>query len=152
MCGHAEACVDKYLELAGKDKSSLKSVPTPNIDDHQLTDGDLDTKGVLAPVCARIVLKALYLARMNRVDCLYAVNMLAREVTRWNVACDKRLHKLMCYIHHTTSWTQACWVGDRPEDCFLALFCDAGFATDLADSKSTSGCVLVLVGPHTWVQ
>ncbi len=42
-------------------------------------------------------------------------------------------------------------VGDKAEDCFLALFCDASFAGDLRDSKSTSGALLVLVGPRTWV-
>ena len=51
MCGHAEACVEKYLELAEKDRASLKLVPTPTIDDHQLSDGDLDDNtGVVAPV------------------------------------------------------------------------------------------------------
>lgn len=151
MCGHAEACVDKYLGLAGTDKASLKPVATPTIDDHHLSDEDVNTTGALAPVYARVVLKAFYLARKYRIDCPYAVSMLAREVTRWNVACDKRLHRLMRYIPHTTNWIQFCWVGDKLEDCFLALFCDSGFAADLKDLKSTSGAVLVLVGPRTWV-
>ena len=34
MCGHAEQCVERYLELSGKDVSTLKKVPTPCIDDH----------------------------------------------------------------------------------------------------------------------
>ena len=41
-------------------------------------------------------------------------------------------------------------VGDNPEDCYLMLFCDASFAGDLRDSKSTSGSVLCLVGPRTF--
>ena len=44
-----------------------------------------------------------------------------------------------------------CWVGDDPKDCQLALFADASFASWLADSKSTSGCILVLMGPNTYV-
>ena len=82
---------------------------------------------------------------------MYAVNALAREVTRWNVACDKRLHRLISYIHHYQDWVQTCWVGDRPEDCILALFSDASFAGDLGDSKSTSGSFLAIIGPNTWV-
>ena len=31
------------------------------------------------------------------------------------------------------------------------MFVDASFAGDLADSKSTSGAIVVLVGPNTWV-
>ena len=41
----------------------------------------------------------------------------------------------------------------RPEasaDLELHLFCDADLAGDVNDSKSTSGGLLVLVGPHTW--
>jgi hypothetical protein len=37
------------------------------------------------------------------------------------------------------------------EKCKLALFCDASFAGDLRDSKSTSGAFLCLVGPNTFV-
>ena len=34
MTGHAEQCVDRYLELSGSPESSLKKVATPSIDDH----------------------------------------------------------------------------------------------------------------------
>ena len=80
---------EKYLELANLNKSSLRAVPTPCLDDHQLAPEDFEKKRKLSPVCARIVLKVLYLARMNRPDSLWTVNILAREVTKWNVACDK---------------------------------------------------------------
>ena len=86
-----------------------------------------------------------------RCDTLWAVNSLAREVTRWNTACDKRLHRLISYLHHTSDWTQVCWVGDHPDDCNVAVFVDAGFAGDIHDSKSTTGAFVVLIGPHTFV-
>ena len=54
-------------------------------------------------------------------------------------------------IDCTQKWSQLCFVGDNPEDCWLALFCDASFAADLVDSKSTSGVYLCLVGPRTFV-
>ena len=88
---------------------------------------------------------------MNRPDLLWAVNSLAREITKWNKACDKRLHRLIAYLRSTSNWVQKCWVGDPPEDCWLAMFCDASFAGDLRDSKSTSGMYLCLVGPNTFV-
>lgn len=77
--------------------------------------------------------------------------MLAREVTKWNVACDKRLHRLINYLNSTTEWVLVCFVGDAPDKCRLALFCDASFAGDLRDIKSTSGGFLCLVGPNTFV-
>ena len=54
-------------------------------------------------------------------------------------------------MHTTREWSQANWVGDHPEHTSLALFCDASFAADIRDSKSTSAAYLVLIGPHTYV-
>ena len=47
MTGHAASCVDKYLELASQEASSLKYVAHPCIDDHMLNDDDLNTNGSL---------------------------------------------------------------------------------------------------------
>ena len=88
---------------------------------------------------------------MGRPDLLWAVNSLAREVTRWTVACDRRLHRLVSYLHHTKHFCQVCYVGDQPKDLRLLLYTDASFAGDLKDSKSTTGAYIVLAGPHTFV-
>ena len=66
MRGHAQGCVDRYLELSGKKKSDLKMVSTPNMDDHALTEADFVEKGLLSEIAAKAVLKILYLARMGR--------------------------------------------------------------------------------------
>ena len=151
MCGHAEQCVEKYLELAKTNISALKPVSTPCLDDHQIAPEDFEAKGVLSDVASKIVLKCLYLARIGRPDILWTVNSLAREVTKWSAACDQRLFRLICYLHCTKKWVQAAWIGDKIEDCYLACFCDASFAGDLRDSKSTTGALLCLVGPQTFV-
>ena len=78
MHGHAEQCVQKYLELAKLPASALRTYTTSCIEDYQLSPEDLTTKGKLAAECARIVLKALFLASMNRSDILWSVNTLAR--------------------------------------------------------------------------
>ena len=85
MHGHAERCVSKYCELADVAEASLRKVATPNLDDHQLQPEDFETKGKLSNIASRIVLTALFFARMARPDCLWTVNVLAREVMRWNV-------------------------------------------------------------------
>ena len=130
--------------------TSLKSVATPCIDDHQLSQEDFTTKGELAPIAARVVLTALYVARLNRHDLLWAVNTLARQVTKWNQGCDKRLHRLISYMYHTQDYVTTSHVGDPPDKCVLALFVDASFAGDLQDSKSTTGGYMVLLGPNTY--
>ena len=150
MFGHVKQSVERYLELSGKTEDSLKKVPTPCIDDHQIPPEEFEVKGHLSPVAARVVLKALYVARIARYDIMWAVNMLAREVTRWTAACDRRLHRLISYMHHTVEHAQTCFVGDPPSKCWLTLFSDASFAGDLRDSKSTSGGLLCLVGPNTF--
>ena len=150
MIGHTTSAVDKYLNLAGKNVTTLKKVSTPCIDDHQLSADDNINKGELAPIAAKIVLTALYVARLNRHDLLWAVNTLARQVTKWTVGCDKRLHRLISYMYHTKDYVTTSYVGDSPDKCTLALFVDASFAGDLADSKSTTGGYLVLTGPNTF--
>ena len=79
MKGHAEQCVEKYLELSKKTIDSIKQVATPCIDDHQLSPEGMITKGALASVAACIVLKVLYLARVARPDLLWSVDVFARE-------------------------------------------------------------------------
>ena len=42
-------------------------------------------------------------------------------------------------------------MGDKPSDVIVALYVDAGFGGDLTDSKSTTGAMLCLMGPQTFV-
>ena len=44
-------------------------------------------------------------------DILWSVNKLARSITKWTKACDKRLNRLISYIHHTCEYKQYCHVG-----------------------------------------
>ena len=78
--------------------------------------------GQLSTVCSQIVLKCLYLARIVRPDILWSVNKLARAVTKWTQACDKRLARLISHIHHTSEYRQYCYVGNTAQHCRLALF------------------------------
>ena len=92
--------------------------------------------------------KCLWLARIGRPDILWPMNKLARSITKWTTACDKRLNRLLSYIHHTYECKQYCFVGDTAKQCRLGLFQDSDFAGDLEDSKSTSGgtlCVLEVI-------
>ena len=77
--------------------------------------------------------------------------IVARSITKWTKACDKRLNRLISYIHHTCGKRQYCHVGNTAKQCRLGLFQDSDFAGDLEDSKSTSGGTLCIFGSHTFV-
>ena len=70
---------------------------------------------------SQIFLKCLNLARIGRPDILWSVNKLARGVTKWTRACDKRLARLLSYIHHTSDQRQYCRVGNTAQHCQIFL-------------------------------
>ena len=151
MRGFMEQCVELYWELTEKKVESLRSTATPSLDDHLLTAEDQVERGALAPIAAKVLMKVLYGTRMCRPDLLFAVCSLAREVTRWTRACDKRLRRLISYIQGTKTLSLYSTVGDPLEKCRLLLYSDADFAGNNADlSKSTSGLFLVMAGPNTF--
>ena len=151
MEGHAKKFVDRYCELANKTTQQLYKVSTPCIDEHHFKEEELKSVGELSHVCSQIVLKCLYMARIGRPDILWSVNKLARSITKWTKACDKRLNRLISYIHHACEYKQYCYVGNTAKQCRLGLFQDSDFAGDLEDSKPTSGGTLCVFGSHTFV-
>ena len=151
MAGHAKKCVERYCELANKTTQQLYKVSTPCIDDHHFKEEETKSVGDFSCACSQIVQKCLYLARIGRPDILWSVNKLARSITKWTKACDKRLNRLISYIHHTCEYKRYCHVGNTAKQCRLELFQDSDFAGDLEDSKSTSGGTLCIFGSHTFV-
>ena len=101
-------CVGRYCQLANKTTQQLYKVSTPCLDDHHFKEEELKSVGELSKVCSQIVLKCLYLARIGRPDFLWSVNKLARSITKWTKACDKRLSRLISYIHYTSEYKQYC--------------------------------------------
>ena len=77
---------------------------------------------------------------------LWSVNKLAKSITKWTKACDKRLNPLISYIHHTCEYKQYCYAGNTAEQCRLGLFQDSDFAGDLEDLKIHFGWNIV----HFW--
>ena len=148
MEGHAKKCVERYCELANKTTQQLYKVSTPCVDDHHFKEEEMKSLGELSQVCSQIVLKCLYFARIGRPDILWSVNKLARSITKWTKACDKRLNRLISYFHHTCEYKQYCHVGNTATQCRLGLFQDSDFARDLEDSKPTLEDVF---GSHIFV-
>ena len=122
MAGHAKKCVERYCELANKTTQQLYKVSTPCIDDHHFKEEETKSVGELSNTCSQIVLKCLYLTRIGRPDILWSVNKLARSITKWTKACDKRLNRLISNIHHTCEYKQYFHVGNTAKQCRLGLF------------------------------
>ena len=152
MEGHAKKCAERYFELVNKTTQQLYKVSTPCIDDNHFKEEELKSVWELSKVCSQIVLKYLYLTRTGRLDIRWSVNKFARSITKWTKACDKRLNRLISYIHHSCEYKQYCYVGNTVKQCRLGLFQDSDFAGDLEDSKSTSGGTSCVFGSHTFVQ
>ena len=152
MEGHAKKCAERYCELANRTTQQLYKVSTPCIDDHHFKEEELKSVGELSTkVSSQIVLKCLYLARIGRPDILWSVNKLARSMTKWTKACDKRLNRLISNIRHTCAYRHSCHVGNTAKQCRLGLFQDYDFSGDLEDSKSTSSGTLRVIGSRTFV-
>ena len=107
-------------------------VATSCIDDHKLKEEEIGSVGELSNVCSQIFM-CLCLARIGRNDVLWSVNKLARAITKWTRAFDKRLARLISYIHHTSEFKQNCHVGNSAKQCRLGLFQDSDFAGDSED-------------------
>ena len=103
--------------------------------------------GRLKSIAAKVLMKLFYAARLARFDLLRAIANLARYVTKWRPEHDRRLHRLMCYVHSTLSFRQTGWVGDEMSAANLHLYADANFGGSCG--RSTTGVQMNVEGPHT---
>ena len=103
--------------------------------------------GRLSLVAARILMKVFYAARVARLDLYRAISGLTRHLTRWTEECDRRLHRLMSYVHCTLSHRMAGWIGDQPEDLDLHVYADANFG--VTGGKATTGVHMNIEGLHS---
>ena len=105
--------------------------------------------GQLQPIAARVLMKVLYAARMCRFDLLRAVCGLATKITRWTASCDKRLHRLMSYIHSSLDVRLTGWVGCDATLIRPHLYTDADLAGCADTQRSTNGVYQCLRGPNS---
>ena len=74
---------------------------------------------------------------------------LACCVTKWDKDCDRKLHRLMCYIYSTKHHRQVGFVGQEEHEVNPVLYTDADFAGDPETMRSTSGVHLDVSGIAT---
>ena len=151
MSDFLKSCVDAYCELAKVNVSSLSKVSTPFIGSKVARPvvNEEEPKGRLQTIAAKVLMKILFAARMARYDLLRATQSLASRVSKWSTECDGALHRLVSYIHCSRDLKMRGFIGDKFSDCRLWLFADADWAGEY-DSHSTTGCIMILVGPNTY--
>ena len=152
MSAFLGSCVEAYCTLAGVKPEALNKAQTPFNESglaKPLLEED-EKPGRLQPIASKVLMKVLFAARMARYDLLRATQSLASRVTKWSADCDLALHRLISYINTTKdSLFLEGFIGDDFENCQLWLFADADWGGE-KDSKSTSGCSMILVGPNTY--
>ena len=99
---------------------------------------------------ASIIMTTMYAARMAKPELSRCVQMMATQLTRWTDVEDKKLHRMMSYLHGRSSDALVGFIADPPELLRLAIFADSDFAGDRSDFKSTSGVFVALVGPQSF--
>ena len=147
MTEFIDNCCELYETLS---KRKLKPAASPYVNDGSLTDSDWDVKGSLSAEASRILMKVLWCARLARPDLNKAISDLTRRLTCWSVADDKRLHRLMSYLYGSRKFTLKGYIGDPPELLRLCCYTDADHCSAQEDTKSTSGMIMTLEGPHSW--
>jgi len=145
------SCVDRYKELTGTVYMRHASTPflpertAPDSSDGWQPTAEVDpdaaeqalreataaeTGNQLKPYAAKVLMKLLYAARYARLDLLRAVCHLAQYISKWDEHCDRRLHRLICYVHSTYHVRMTGWIGDSAEHLAPHLFADADFTGD----------------------
>ncbi len=153
-CAHTFAPT-VFKDLDELNKNNKKEVPTGTAlgngedppcggDSAVLTKPSI--KGRLAEHAACILMQCLYGARMARFDLLRAITSLACQLTRWTPECDRKLHRLMCYIHSSKHLRMFGYVGNNLEEVQPHLFADADFAGCATTQRFTSGLHLCIRG------
>ena len=140
-------CVSLYEELSGV---QAKPFRTPNCDEGSLVASNDETRGQLAGVAARLVMKLMWLCRIGRPDVMIGVVQCAKHVTCWSLNDDKRIQRIVGYLKSTSDYAHVIKISDVPSDLSLSLYCDADFGGDVKDMKSTSGFVLAIEGENSF--
>ena len=82
--------------------------PLSYLEEATLPLDDYDTQGALQHCAAKLIMKAYWLARLNRPDLLRALNELSRRITRWSRNDDRKLHRVMAYLHFSQKFRLKC--------------------------------------------
>ena len=100
MIDYVGQAVGLYNSTKGSSDWPLR--PSVHYPWYEPTQHEIETlgiqPGIFGPNAASLLMKALYCARMVRMDICYSINTLSRYITKWNALCDKQLRHLYSYL------------------------------------------------------
>ena len=124
-------------------------MPTPWVDPTavELADAAMQKPGVCKERAASLLMKALYLARMVRLDLNWVMNTISRQVTKWTVLQDRQICRLYGYLMATVELElhSTVFPGDLG-NVKLEGYPDADLAGAFDSARSTSGGFVGLAG------
>ena len=135
-------CAKRGLENIRNEKDAL-------FDPNQRGAKNDEGEGQLSSMAAMMLMTILYSTRVARFDLFKIIAFLAKRITRWDAKCDRRLHRLMCFVWSTIDDQMVGWIGDEPHVLGLHLFCDASLTECPYTMRSTSGVHLDVQGPNS---
>ena len=96
---YALQTVDLYKSITGV--NNIKPAATPFAPKDSILEQDKVFRSELAPYACKILIKALWLGRLARPYIVKPINDLATKVQFWIRGEDKKLLRLIQYIHAT---------------------------------------------------
>jgi hypothetical protein len=145
MQGYLEQAI-KDFRTAAEDNKPFHPVESPFLteDRSQLVE---DAKpGKLALGAQSSLPKLLYAARLARPDLVFAINLLSRNLTKWQTYHDRALRRLFAYVNTSLALRLTGSIGAGTLG--IDMFCDADHAGDLDTAKSTSGMILYVTSSN----
>jgi hypothetical protein len=140
------SAVEIYVETTGNKVHAVDTPYVPEVSPLQWQELT-SSPGKHGKSAAMFLMKLLYGARMCRPDLCVAVQRLAAQVTRWSGECDRRLHRLYCYVFGSAALSLSGSLNESDKSCLrLVAWPDADLNGDVMSSKSTSGFFLELAG------
>ncbi|KAH9078212.1 hypothetical protein Ae201684P_019303 [Aphanomyces euteiches] len=124
--------------------AQVKSQPTPIGVGHGFYD-EGDESEMSQTELREIVGSFLWLAGSTRPDISVAVNMLARHVSNHNVNHERGAKRILRYLAGTMD-VGLLLIPNTEKDIKSDIFCDADWAGNKTNRRSTSGCLMTVNG------
>jgi len=131
---------ENYENVTGLKLKYVESPFVPIIDGKQL-DKLMATPGQLGPHAASFLMKLLFGVRMALPFISVPVQRLSRYITKWTAECDRRLHRLFCFVYSFHDWVLTAKVREcnNVAELVIELWPDSDLNGDIMHTKSTSG-------------
>ena len=152
MTGYSNGIVDKTRTVYsntvhGRQNSGripLVDTPAVELTSEMLEAPGMSDQGAFASECASIVMSLMYLARMCRLDLLFAVNRMSQFLSKWTKLADAMLLRCIGYLAKYPDLTLE-YTLPSGEEFLKAIFCndfaDADYAGCAFSARSTTGAI-----------